>query len=440
METGGGSFLETGDRGEPYPLGPPPPHHLGGGRGGFATLDQSQRRRGGGGGGGNQPRRFLRERGGLQQTGPPGGTGRQRSPLQSSVQPALRTGPEASGGSRRKAFPRKRSPHPVRGELSEKQVAGAIKTTAIEEPQRPWESKRDDSNRAVKPEAADDEGATKPEAEVEGDGAITSGLIVGLCKDVPKGYFRLTGPPDPVKIRPKPVLVDALKFVQDSSKDYNFKADQLKSIRQDMTVQNIEDELSVQVYEFHARLALCNRDMAELNLCLTKLHCLYGNKRNGGHHGEFAAYDILLSAIQDKNTELMSKLGRLSSDLKQQEAVKHAKEVAHSIQTGNYASFFKLYKVAPNLNGYLMGICFEKMRFEGLKCMAKAYATKIPVKYMSKILGFAAIDETVDWLKSHGAVLSSFENGEMALLPKESIPLISMPVVPADDIRAFKAR
>ncbi|XP_037448763.1 uncharacterized protein LOC119318324 isoform X4 [Triticum dicoccoides] len=353
----GGSFLETGDRGEPYPLGPPPPHNLGGGRGGFP------------------PRRFFRGRGGLQQTGPPGGSGRQRSPRQSSVLPALRTepeasggsghqssvlpalrtGPEASGGSRRKAFPRKRLPRPVRGVLSEKQVAGAIKSTGVEEPQRPSESKHDDSNGAVRPEAANYEGKIKPEATVdEGDGTITSGLIVGMCTDVQKGYFRLTGPPDATKIRPKLVLVEALKFVQVSSKDYNFKTDQLKSIRQDMTIQNIEDELSVQVYEYHARLALCNRDMAELNLCLTKLHCLYGNKRNGGHHGEFAAYDILLSAIQDKNTELMSKLGRLSSDLKQQETVKHAKEVAHSIQTGNYASFFKLYKVAPNLNGYLM--------------------------------------------------------------------------------------
>uniref|UniRef100_A0A453PX10 Uncharacterized protein n=1 Tax=Aegilops tauschii subsp. strangulata TaxID=200361 RepID=A0A453PX10_AEGTS len=227
----GGSFLETGDRGERYPLGPPPPHNLGGGSGG-----------------GFPPRRFFRGRGGLQQTGPPGGSGRQRSPRQSSVLPALRTEPEASGGSRRKgkAFPRKRSPRPVRGVLSEKQVAGAIKSTGVEEPQGPSESKHDDSNGAVRPEAADNEGAIKPEATVdEGDG---TGLIVGMCTDVQKGYFRLTGPPDATKIRPKPVLVEALKFVQVSSKDYNFKTDQLKSIRQDMTIQNIEDELSVQVF------------------------------------------------------------------------------------------------------------------------------------------------------------------------------------------------
>ncbi|XP_037455647.1 translation initiation factor IF-2-like isoform X1 [Triticum dicoccoides] len=175
----GGSFLETGDRGEPYPLGPPPPHNLGGGRGGFP------------------PRRFFRGRGGLQQTGPPGGSGRQRSPRQSLVLPALRTEPEASG---RKAFPRKRS---------EKQVAGAIKSTGVEEPERPWESKHDDSNGAVRlrPEAADNEGAIKPEATVdEGDGSVTSGLIAGMCTDVQKGYLRLTGPPDATKIRPKLVL------------------------------------------------------------------------------------------------------------------------------------------------------------------------------------------------------------------------------------------
>lgn len=87
----------------------------------------------------------------------------------------------------------------MRGVLSEKQVAGAIKSTGVEEPQGPSESKHDDSNGAVRPEAADNEGAIKPEATVdEGDG---TGLIVGMCTDVQKGYFRLTGPPDATKVR-----------------------------------------------------------------------------------------------------------------------------------------------------------------------------------------------------------------------------------------------
>ena len=39
----GGSFLETGDRGERYPLGPPPPHNLGGGSGGGVGVAQRPR-------------------------------------------------------------------------------------------------------------------------------------------------------------------------------------------------------------------------------------------------------------------------------------------------------------------------------------------------------------------------------------------------------------
>jgi len=105
------------------------------------------------------------------------------------------------------------------------------------------------------------------------------------------------------------VLVEALKLLQASDRDYNFKTDQLKSIRQDLAVQNIEDEISVQVYEFHARLVLSNGDISELNVCLTKLQQHYQKKLND-HSAEFVAYDILLSAIQGKNIEVMSKLGR----------------------------------------------------------------------------------------------------------------------------------
>uniref|UniRef100_A0ACD5YPQ5 Uncharacterized protein n=1 Tax=Avena sativa TaxID=4498 RepID=A0ACD5YPQ5_AVESA len=265
----------------------------------------------------------------------------------------------------------------------------------------------------------------KPETQAK----IDEASIVGTCGDTQKGFFRLTGPADPSKIRPKAVLVEALKLLQASDRDYNFKTDQLKSIRQDLAVQNIEDEISVQVYEFHARLVLSNGDISELNVCLTKLQQHYQKKLND-HSAEFVAYDILLSAIQGKNIEVMSKLGRLPSSLKQEEAVKHAQTVTQSMRSGNYVQFFKLYKTAPNLNGQLMSLYFEKMRFGALKCMAKAYTQNIPAIYISKILGFHGTQETVAWLQRHGAVTCSGEHGE-AFLPKESAPTLA---IPDDDV------
>ncbi|VAH65711.1 unnamed protein product [Triticum turgidum subsp. durum] len=179
--------------------------------------------------------------------------------------------------------------------------------------------------------------------------------IKGTCQEIEKRYLRLTSAPDPATVRPEDVLEKALHMVETSEKNYLYKCDQLKSIRQDLTVQRIQNELTVKVYETHARLALQAGDLSEYNQCQSQLTRLYG-EGIAGCHLEFSAYNLLCVMLHSNNKrDLLSSMASLSKEARLDETVKHALAVHSAVSSGNYVMFFKLYKKAPGLNSCLMG-------------------------------------------------------------------------------------
>ncbi|XP_076947922.1 SAC3 family protein A-like [Bidens hawaiensis] len=264
--------------------------------------------------------------------------------------------------------------------------------------------------------------------------------VKGTCQEIEKRYLRLTSAPDPATVRPEEVLEKALRFVQDSQKNYLYKCDQLKSIRQDLTVQRTRNELTVKVYETHARLAIEVGDLSEYNQCQSQLQTLYAEGIEG-QHMEFSAYNLLCVILHSNNNrDLLSAMSRLSVEARKDKGLKHALAVRAAVTSGNYVSFFKLYKNAPNLNTCLMDLYVEKMRYAAVKCMTRSYRPTLPVSYVAQVLGFqfqsadstddkdtSGLEECTEWLKAHGACLATDSSGETMLDAKASMAFLFMP-------------
>jgi hypothetical protein len=89
--------------------------------------------------------------------------------------------------------------------------------------------------------------------------------------------------------------------------DYRYVSEQLKSIRQDLGIQHIKNEFTLEVYQFNARLAIETGDLSEFNQCQTQLFQLYDeNPQLTKAKVEFIAYRILYYSITGEFPSLYS--------------------------------------------------------------------------------------------------------------------------------------
>lgn len=203
---------------------------------------------------------------------------------------------------------------------------------------------------------------------------VDQGPLVGRCKDLEKRYFRLTSAPNPDTVRPLAILEKTLEHLKKKWKkenNYGYICDQFKSLRQDLTVQHIKTEFTVNVYEIHARIALEKGDLGEYNQCQTQLRSLY-LQNFGGHPTEFKAYRILYFLHTCNRTDMNDVLADLTIAEKEDAAVKHALEARSALALGNYHKFFNLYLETPNMGAYLMDMFVARERLAALSNICKS--------------------------------------------------------------------
>lgn len=241
--------------------------------------------------------------------------------------------------------------------------------------------------------------------------------VKGTCSVLEKEYLRLTAPPRPELVRPEPILRKYLKklkkdYAKPDHKDYLWFCSQLKAIRQDCTVQRIQNEFAVDVYETHARIALQEGDLNEYNQCQTQLQDLYRDNPSMPNHEEFIAYKLLYYVVLSCNdqydggsSDMFKIMLSLSDEQRQHPAIEHALKVRECIALGNYLHFFRLHDLSPHLGDKLTSRIVPTMRLRGLRRMAKAYRPTLDIRVCTEHLGFDSVEEGKDWLVRCGCVL-----------------------------------
>ena len=196
-----------------------------------------------------------------------------------------------------------------------------------------------------------------------------------------------------------------------------------KAVRQDLTIQRIQNKFSIDVYETHARIALLEGDLNEFNQCQTQLKDLYDTVTHC-YPDEFLAYRLLYHVFLTTSSkydaaalEITKLLGYPTGP-----ALEHALQVRESVALSDYLQFFRLHKEVPNLGECLTRRMAPTMRLRALKRITKAFRPSLDLTVCTEWLGLGSIEECRTWIESCGGITS-----DAIFLAKESDGAIQEP-------------
>ncbi|GMH95218.1 hypothetical protein TrVE_jg12947 [Triparma verrucosa] len=204
---------------------------------------------------------------------------------------------------------------------------------------------------------------TKTYTPGPGEGFGTSG-------EYSKPYARLTSAPDPSTVRPLPVLSLALAHHNESYLAERIKygeyISELKSIRQDLTVQHLEGDLMWKVYEDNVKASLENGDLEEYSVCSVQLEnqiikeSQHPEKTSSINVDFILSLRLLHSLVKGTLVETLIKFSALLNFREPLQSI--VSEVIRVHEERNYVKFFRLYDRAPEFIDYMMDFLVKKFR------------------------------------------------------------------------------
>ncbi|CAK5085056.1 unnamed protein product [Meloidogyne enterolobii] len=237
--------------------------------------------------------------------------------------------------------------------------------------------------------------------------------IVGTCTDIEKSFFRLTTAPDPSQVRPPNILLHSLENAKKKYKetrDYRYASDQLKSIRQDLMIQNIRDAFTVKVYETNARVALENKDREEFNQCQNQLKQLYKLVPNCPNCWEFTSYRLLYYIYMKETLDVAYLLDELVPAAISDECMGFSLMIWDAWSMGNYIKLLRLYAKAPKMSGYVMDMFIDRERTEFLISIIKAFRPDIKLSLLINWLQLENEKALIEFLKQRGIEVDGSED------------------------------
>lgn len=232
------------------------------------------------------------------------------------------------------------------------------------------------------------------------------GTATKLEKDFIRAHSEIVN--DKETVRPLRVLSEAFDFVMNKykeNKDYKYIINQLKSIRQDMLIQNIKNDFSVKVYETSTLISLQNEDIENANITLSVLIKELYNTIHNENEYQFYRYYLLYNILYD-----IKEMNYIIQEDKFMLYKNNNKDIIDIMKAMNEKNYIRLFILFNKLNSEIerkMIIPFiDYYRVQAMIIIAYGFYTTIDINYLyEKIGGNSSNEEFFNFLKDIGVII-----------------------------------